>query len=39
VQEIVAAHGGLVAVQSEVGHGATVTITLPLMTTPAPLAG
>jgi signal transduction histidine kinase len=39
VQEIVAVHGGLVAVQSEVGHGATFTITLPIMTAPAPLVG
>lgn len=30
VQEVVAAHGGQVAVQSTVGHGTTFTITLPL---------
>ena len=30
VQEVVAAHGGHVAVQSVVGQGSTVTITLPL---------
>ena len=30
VQEVVAAHGGQVAVQSTVGSGTTVTITLPL---------
>jgi hypothetical protein len=32
-QEIVAAHDGQVAIQSEVGHGATFTITLPLAVT------
>jgi two-component system, chemotaxis family, CheB/CheR fusion protein len=31
VQEVVAAHGGHVAVQSVVGQGSTFTITLPLM--------
>jgi signal transduction histidine kinase len=31
VQEIVTAHGGVVGVQSEIGHGSTFTITLPLM--------
>jgi signal transduction histidine kinase len=30
VQEVVAAHGGQIAVQSTVGHGTTMTITLPL---------
>jgi signal transduction histidine kinase len=30
VQEVVAAHGGQVAVQSTVGSGTTFTITLPL---------
>jgi two-component system sensor histidine kinase SenX3 len=30
VQEVVAAHGGQVAVQSTVGAGTTFTITLPL---------
>ena len=31
VQEVMAAHGGQVTVQSTVGHGSTFTITLPLM--------
>jgi two-component system sensor histidine kinase HydH len=31
VQEVIAAHGGQVAVQSTVGHGTTFTITLPLV--------
>ena len=31
VQEVVAAHGGHVAVQSVVGQGSTFTITLPLL--------
>jgi signal transduction histidine kinase len=33
VQEVLAAHGGQVAVQSTVGHGTTFTITLPLVAT------
>ena len=36
VQEIVTAHGGVVGVQSEIGHGSTFTITLPLMTATGP---
>jgi signal transduction histidine kinase len=36
VQEIVAAHGGGVVVQSEGGHGATFTISLPLVTATEP---
>jgi signal transduction histidine kinase len=31
VQEVMPAHGGQVAVQSTVGHGSTLTMTLPLL--------
>jgi signal transduction histidine kinase len=31
VQEVMTAHGGQVAVQSTVGHGSTLTMTLPLL--------
>jgi two-component system phosphate regulon sensor histidine kinase PhoR len=39
VKHIVVAHGGRIAVASEVGHGATFTVTLPAAEAVAPAAG